>query len=60
MEQNYAERRRVSFSVSVKGIVTPEVTFEDLTGKSNEEVVKEASDLLEKALKVAQEKSVKS
>lgn len=56
MEQNYKKRHRVNFSVSVKGVVTPDVTFEgvDLT---KEDVIKEATSLLDMAMIVAKERS---
>ncbi|MFH2028650.1 MAG: hypothetical protein ABIJ08_05900 [Nanoarchaeota archaeon] len=48
MEIEIKERRRVNFSVSVKGIITPDITFES-TIKNNEEVIKEAIALVELA-----------
>lgn len=57
METNtYKKRFRVNFSVSVKGIVTPDVTAEllDSTGK---ETLDEATKLLDEALKVAKSRS---
>ena len=45
-------RYRVNFSCSVKGVITPEVTFE-LTNGSKDEVLREAEDLLDKALLIA-------
>ena len=56
MEQNYKIRRRVNFSVSVKGIVTPDITTEMIDG-TQEEIMKESSELLEKAMVVARNKS---
>ena len=55
-EQNYRVRHRVNFSVSVKGIVTPDVTAE-LVDSTKEETLKEAEELLNKALEIAREKS---
>lgn len=48
LEMELKERRRVNFSISVKGIVSPNVTFES-TIKNNEEAIKEAIALLELA-----------
>lgn len=56
MEQTYKIRRRVNFSVSVKGIVTPECTFEEIDG-TLETAIKGAKELLEEALKIATQKS---
>ncbi len=55
-ETNYKVRHRVNFSVSVKGIVTPNVTVEKIDG-TKEETLKEAKELLDEALKVAQERT---
>ena len=55
-EQNYKIRRRVNFSVSVKGIVTPDCTTEIIDG-TQDEIMKEAEDLLDKAMRVAKGKS---
>lgn len=52
MIENKDIRRRVSFSTSVKGIVTPEVTVEYLNG-SKEETLNEAEDLLKEAMRIA-------
>ena len=55
-EINYKIRHRVNFAVSVKGIVTPDITAEVING-TQDQVIKEAKELLEKAMKIAQEKS---
>ena len=49
MEEHQNTRKRVNFSVSVKGIVTPDVTVEKYEC-SNEEIVKEAAELLQSAM----------
>lgn len=49
IEQTYKKRTRVSFSTSVKGVVTPEVTVEVLDS-DNDGVLCEAVELLDKAL----------
>ena len=51
-EQTYKIRHRVNFSVSVKGIVTPDVTVEIYDG-TQDAVLKEATDLLTKAMEEA-------
>ena len=56
MEQQYKLRHRVNFSVSVKGVVTPDCTAEVIDG-TIDQTIKEAKELLEKAMKVAQEQS---
>jgi len=56
MEQNYKKRTRVNFSVSVKGVVTPDCTIEILDS-DNETVIKEATALLDAALIEAQKRS---
>ena len=56
MEQTYKIRHRVNFSVSVKGIVSPDVTAEVIDG-TIDQTIKEAKELLEKAMQVAEEKS---
>lgn len=55
-ETTYKTRHRVNFSVSVKGIVTPEVTCEKIDS-TKEDVMEEAHNLLKMALKVAEERS---
>ncbi len=55
-QQTYKKRIRVNYSVSVKGIVTPDITVE-MIDTDKEEVLKEAKELLEEALKIAKEKS---
>ena len=61
MEQNrttqYSVRHRVNFAMSVKGIVTPDITVE-MIDKTKEEVVKEAGELLVLAQQIAKEKSL--
>ena len=57
MEQNYKTRQRVNFSVSTKGVITPDVTFEGVD-MSKEEVLSGAKELLDEAMKYAKEKSV--
>lgn len=58
MEQNYKVRYRVNYSVSVKGVVTPDVTCEKIDS-TKEETLAEAKELLESALVIAKEKSAK-
>ena len=48
---NHTKRTRVSFKISTKGVITPEVLVERLDS-DNETVLKEAEDLLEKAMKI--------
>ena len=55
-EQNYKIRHRVNFSVSVKGVITPDVTAELIDG-NKEAAVKEAAELLELALREAKSRS---
>ena len=57
MEINYKKRIRVNFSVSVKGIVTPDITCE-MIDTDKDIVLKEAGDLLVSALVVAKERSL--
>lgn len=58
MDQGYKTRHRVNFSVSVKGIVTPDVTFE-ANDMDRTEVMKEATRLLDEAMIIARERSSK-
>lgn len=53
----YGNRTRVSFKQSTKDKITCEVTFEGID-MEREEVIKEAKDLLEKAMSIAEERSV--
>lgn len=57
MEVSYKKRLRVNFSVSVKGIVTPDITCELVDG-TKEDVLKEAKELLDEAMKIAKEKTI--
>ncbi len=57
MEQNYKKRIRVNFSVSTKGIVTPDITVEMIDTDDNI-VLKEAAILLDSAIVIARERSV--
>ena len=56
MEQTYSKRYRVNFAVSVKGVITPDCTAEVIDG-TIDQTITEAKELLEKAMKVAQEQS---
>jgi len=56
MEVSYKKRTRVNFSTSVKGIVTPDVTFEGID-MDNEDVIIEATKLLDAALVIAKGRS---
>ena len=55
-EQNYSTRHRVNFSVSVKGVITPDVTAELVNG-TKEDTVKEAAELLDQAMREAKSRS---
>ncbi|MEK6885193.1 MAG: hypothetical protein AABY22_36515 [Nanoarchaeota archaeon] len=55
-EQTLSQRTRVNFSVSVKGIVTPEITFEGYD-MDEKEVLAKASKLLDLAMKEANKRS---
>ena len=55
-EQTYKVRTRVNFSVSVKGIVTPDITYELIDG-STEDTIKGATELLDKAMLEAKKRS---
>ncbi|KKL83090.1 hypothetical protein LCGC14_1978280 [marine sediment metagenome] len=57
METNIQERRRTNFSMTSKGIVSCDVTFESNV-KTNEEVVTEAGKLLVLAQQICKEKSL--
>lgn len=59
MEVNYKKRYRVNFSQSVKGIITCDTTVELIDG-TQDEVIKEAKELLTKAMEIAKEKSLGS
>jgi len=56
MEITYKKRTRVNFGVSVKGIVTPDVTVETFNDDT-EDTLKEATELLDKALVIAKARS---
>ena len=56
MQQTQSHRHRVNFSVTSKGIVSCDVTYE-MEGSSKEEVAKEAGLLLEIAMQIAKEKN---
>lgn len=45
-------RRKISFSTSVKGIVTPEITIE-MTNGTQQEILNEAEDIYKEASKIA-------
>lgn len=55
-ETKYQTRRRVNFSTSVKGVVTCDVTVE-LMDATNEDIIREADNLLIEALAVARRRS---
>ena len=57
MEQSYKIRRRVNYSTSVKGIVTADITVEMIDG-TQDEVIKEAKELLDKAMIEAKDRSI--
>lgn len=57
MEQSYKKRIRVNYSMSVKGIVTPDITVE-MIDTDKLEVLTEAKDILVLAQAVAKEKSL--
>lgn len=50
-------RRRINFSTSVKGVVTPEITVETING-TREESLKEAEELYKEASSIAKAYSV--
>jgi len=56
MEQTYKNRMRINFSQSTKNKVTCEVTFEGLDC-TKEEAIKNATELLNEAVKIAEQKS---
>ena len=57
MEQTYKTRTRVNFSMSTKGVVTPDITFEGVD-MDKIDVLKEAKELLVLAQAIAREKSL--
>jgi hypothetical protein len=56
METNPKKRTRVNFSVSVKGVVTPDVTIETYD-ETTTDTLKEATKLLDEALQIAKERT---
>ena len=57
MEKEYKIRHRVNFSQTTKGQITCDVTAEIIDG-TQEEVIKEAKELLQKAMEVAKSEGV--
>jgi len=55
--ESFRVRHRVNFSVSVKGVVTPDVTVE-MINSTKEEVIEEAKAVLTLAMITANERSV--
>ena len=56
MEANRTHRHRVNFSMTSKGIVSCDVTYEE-EGSTRTEVVKEAGLLLTEAMQIADKKT---
>ena len=58
MEQNIQERRRVKFSLTTKGVVTIDTTYES-NNLSKDEVIKRATELFDAAKIIADERTEK-
>lgn len=56
MEKTYKTRSRVNFSVSTKGVVTVETTFEAID-MENDKVLVEATKLFDSARMIADERT---
>ena len=58
LEENRQERRRVKFSLTTKGVVTIDTTYEAVN-LSTEEVIKRAAELFDLAKIIADERTAK-
>ncbi len=58
MDENKQERRRVKFSLTTKGVVTIDTTYEAVN-LSQEEVIKRATELFDLAKVIADERTAK-
>ncbi|KKM16367.1 hypothetical protein LCGC14_1686630 [marine sediment metagenome] len=58
METNIQERRRIKFSLTTKGVVTIDTTYE-ATNLSKDEVIKRATELFDIAKIMADERTAK-